>query len=57
VIPKPLNDLSDVLGVDIHMKVSGENAHALKVFMIAYLARNLLAVLECDMIGYERRLQ
>ena len=57
MIPKPLNDLSDVLGVDIHMKVSGENAHALKVFMIAYLARNLLAVLECDMIGYERRLQ
>lgn len=57
MIPKPLNDLSDVLGVDIHMKVSGENAHALKVFTIAYLARNLLAVLECDMIGYERRLQ
>lgn len=57
MIPKPLNDLSDVLGVDIHMKVSGENAHALKVFMIAYLARNLLAVLECDMIGYEQWLQ
>jgi hypothetical protein len=55
-IAEPLNNLSDVLGVDPHVKVSGENAHALKIFMIAYLARNLLTVIECDMIGYERQL-